>query len=151
MRAASFNRQIAELAAKVAPDGVCITMFEAGDLLRSGAKTSTQRQSAGAGERGRGRRTARRNTNASGQVKNARLAVQAKARRWRVEGQAVGRDRGSAGPHPARLMGATRLASRRRRGVRAVWLGSRSERAAANVRDTVGWPLRSANPSGAGS
>lgn len=28
LRAASFNRQIAELAAKVAPDGVTVTMFE---------------------------------------------------------------------------------------------------------------------------
>lgn len=33
LRAASFNRQIAELAAKVAPDGVTVTMFEGlGDL-----------------------------------------------------------------------------------------------------------------------
>ncbi len=33
MRAASINRQIAELAAEVAPDGVAVTIFEGlGDL-----------------------------------------------------------------------------------------------------------------------
>lgn len=45
LRAASFNRQIAELAAKVAPDGVTVTMFEGlGGTCRSTTKTSTQRR-----------------------------------------------------------------------------------------------------------
>lgn len=44
LRAASFNRQIAELAAKVAPDGVTVTMFEGLGTCRSTTKTSTQRR-----------------------------------------------------------------------------------------------------------
>ncbi len=48
LRAASFNRQIAELAAKVAPDGVTVTMFE-GLVLQRRHRHSDG--GAGAGER----------------------------------------------------------------------------------------------------